>query len=142
MSSLPKPAAPAAPESGFAPAAASIRRVFVRNLVLPWSIGVYNHERDQTQRVRINVDVEANNDAAPLHDDIRNVFSYENIVSGINALAMDGHISLVETLAERIGALCLTDPRVLSVRIRVEKLDIYEAAESVGIEVEYCQPAP
>ena len=140
MSSSPKPAMSSAPGTDPAPATASMRRVFVRNLILPWSIGVYTHERDQAQRVRINVDLEAGNDTAPLDDDIRNVVSYEHIVSGIGALAADGHISLVETLAERIGALCLEDPRVLLVRIRVEKLDVYDDAESVGIEVEYRQP--
>jgi len=42
----------------------------------------------------------------------------------------------VETLAERIAALCLDDARVRSVRIRVEKLDVFPDATSVGVEIE------
>jgi len=60
-------------------------------------------------------------------------------VNGARALTSDGHINLVETLAERIAALCLADARVSSVRVRVEKLDIYEQADSVGVEIERLQ---
>ena len=51
-------------------------------------------------------------------------------------LLAEGHINLVETLAEKIAALCLVDERVRSVRIRAEKLDVYAEAASVGIEIE------
>jgi len=32
--------------------------------------------------------------------------------------------------------MCLDDNRVRSVRVRVEKLDIFDNAESVGVEIE------
>jgi dihydroneopterin aldolase len=48
----------------------------------------------------------------------------------------EGHINLVETLAEKIAELCLGDGRVETARIRVEKLDVYAEAASVGIEIE------
>jgi dihydroneopterin aldolase len=43
---------------------------------------------------------------------------------------------LLETLAEEIAAICLQDGRVRSVRVRVEKLDIFPDAASVGVEIE------
>ena len=55
---------------------------------------------------------------------------------GIKAITGRGHVNLVETMAEDIAAMCLEDPRVRSVRVRVEKLDILENAESVGVEIE------
>jgi 7,8-dihydroneopterin aldolase/epimerase/oxygenase len=42
----------------------------------------------------------------------------------------------VETLAERIAALCLSDRRVRVARVRVEKLDVFPDATSVGVEIE------
>ena len=51
-----------------------------------------------------------------------------------------GHVNLVETLAERIAAMCLEDRRVLSARVRIEKLDVFAEAESVGVEIERFQP--
>ena len=111
-------------------------RIFVRDLVLPCAIGVHAHEQNGTQRVRINVDLGVREPGAALNDDIRNVVSYEAIVEGIRALVARGHINLVETLASRIAELCLADPRAARVRVRIEKLDIYAEAASVGVEIE------
>jgi dihydroneopterin aldolase len=38
-------------------------------------------------------------------------------------------------LAERIAALALEDSRVRAVTVRVEKLDIFDDAESAGVEI-------
>ena len=38
-------------------AGSGLRHVFLRDMVLPASIGVYPHERDAPQRIRINVDL-------------------------------------------------------------------------------------
>ena len=43
---------------------------------------------------------------------------------------------LVETLAERIAAGVLADNRVKVVRVRIEKLDVFEEIEAVGVEIE------
>ncbi len=45
----------------------------------------------------------------------------------------DGHINLVETLAERIAEHCLADKRIVSVLVRVEKLE--RGPASVGVEI-------
>lgn len=108
--------------------------VFVRDLVLPARIGIHPHERELAQRVRFNVDLAVAESAAPA--DISQVVSYEDVVLGIKRIISAGHIDLVETLAEDIAQFCLADPRVTAARIRVEKLDVFEEAESVGVEIE------
>lgn len=111
-------------------------RILVRDLVLKCSIGIHAHERLAPQRVRVNVDMAAFEQAGPLSDDIANVVSYEDVIEGVKGILANGHINLVETLAEKIAALCLEDGRVDSVKVRVEKLDVYAEAASVGIEIE------
>lgn len=115
--------------------ASAYRRIFVRDLILPCAIGVHDHERGGTQRVRINVELFERADEQPLEDSIHNVVSYENVVDGIREIVSAGHINLVETLADRIAALCLTDGRIERARVRVEKLDVYPEAASVGVEL-------
>ena len=127
-----RPRAPASTEPSY-------RRVFVRDLILPCAIGVHAHEQDGPQRVRINVDLMVLEEDRTLNDRIENVVNYEHVVNGVRALTSDGHINLVETLAERIADLCLADGRVSRVRVRVEKLDIYDEAASVGVEIERLQ---
>lgn len=114
----------------------SLCRVFVRDLILLCSIGIHLHEREAPQRVRVNVDIWAMESPLPIDDNIVNVISYEDVVSGIEALLAEGHINLIETAAEKIAALCLMDRRAVKVQVRVEKLDVFTNAASAGVEIE------
>jgi dihydroneopterin aldolase len=113
-----------------------VRHVFVRDLVLQAEIGVHRHERRQRQPVRVNIDLTVQEDLRPLEDRLENVVDYETLVDGVRTIVAAGHINLVETLAERIAGLALADARVVSTRVRVEKLEILPDAESVGVEIE------
>lgn len=124
-----------------------LRHMFVRDLVLDAHIGVHAHEHGRTQRVRINLDLTVPEGAGDPEgklmsrpgvgrDELSRVVDYERIVLGARAVVEAGHVRLVETLAERLAELCLVDRRVASVRVRIEKLDVFEDAASVGVEIE------
>ncbi len=121
---------------GFADAEQSLYHILVRDLVLYCRIGVYPHERETAQRIRVNVDLAVREPDGSAQDDIVKVVSYEDIADGVRDLAEQEHVNLVETLAERIAQLCLSDKRVARARVRVEKLDVYSDAASVGVEIE------
>lgn len=112
--------------------AKQVYRILVRDLVLPCRIGVYAHEKQAPQRVRVNAQVLVERDAVD-SDALSDVLNYETIVEGIRDLARGGHIELVESLAEQVMDVCLASPRALAARISVEKLDIFADAESVGV---------
>ncbi|HEY3848855.1 MAG TPA: dihydroneopterin aldolase [Acetobacteraceae bacterium] len=121
----------------------ALRHVFLRDLVLSASIGIYPHEHAARQRVRINVDLGVEDDGARAlsrvrvgRDDLSRVVDYEKVAATVRGIVGGGHVRLVETLAERIAEACLTDPRVHLARIRVEKLDIFADAASAGVEIE------
>jgi 7,8-dihydroneopterin aldolase/epimerase/oxygenase len=122
-----------------------IRHVFVRDMILTASIGIYPHEHRDRQRVRINVDLTVDDETALAGvvvgpDELSRVVSYERVVIAVRTIVGSGHIRLVETMAERIAEACLTDIRVRTARIRVEKLDIFADADSAGVEVERQRP--
>jgi dihydroneopterin aldolase len=110
-------------------------RILVTDLIVPWRIGVRRHEEDRRQRVRINLDIAVSELPDAARDDYRNVLCYEDIVERIREMASTGHVKLVETLAQRVAALCLSDPRAERVTVRVEKLDAVPDAGSVGVEM-------
>ena len=112
-----------------------IRHVFIRNLELPAQIGVWRHEHGKEQPVRVNVDL-AVEDLIDLGDDLSKVVDYGVIEDKIRAIIAEGHIRLIETLAERIAAACFDDERVKTARVRVEKLHALSNAESAGVEIE------
>lgn len=111
-----------------------VRHLFVRDLVVSARIGVYAHEKTASQRVRLNLDLAVEEGSG--EDRIEAVVSYEPFIVAARQLALEAHNELVETLAEKLAAFCLQDRRVLSARVRVEKLDVFEDAGSVGVEIE------
>lgn len=125
-----------------ADAARLTRHVFVRDLRLDAHIGVHRHEEDRPQAIIVNVDLTVTEGEEHLNDSLANVVCYERVVNNIKDLVDQGHVRLVETLAERIAEDCFTDARVLAARVRIEKLDAIAEAHSVGIEIERLRPLP
>ncbi|MBB3172766.1 dihydroneopterin aldolase [Endobacter medicaginis] len=118
-----------------------MRTVFLRDMMLAAQIGVYAHEHGRTQRIRVNLWLEVDDPEAaagrlaPGPDHLERVLDYEAVVVMVRDIVARGHVRLVETLAERVAAGCLADPRVSKVRVRIEKLDVFPELESVGIEI-------
>jgi dihydroneopterin aldolase len=93
---------------------------------------VYENERQMPQRVRFNVDVDVARAAQPAQD-LRDVLSYDIIVDGIRLIVAEGHIPLIETLAERIASFVLEYPQVQAVTVKVEK--VQTGSGRVGVEI-------
>lgn len=108
-------------------------RIFVRGLVLPIAIGVYDEEQGITQKVRFTIEASVAGGVSPKGDHIDEVPSYDDLVGAVKTIVADGHINLVETLAARIAERCLSDKRIVSVLVRVEKLE--RGPEAVGVEI-------
>lgn len=113
-----------------------IRHVFVRDLELEANIGVYKREKGKLQPVRFNVDLTVEETDGEAEDKLENVVDYGAVVDGIKAILAQGHLNLVETLAEKVAAHCLADARVKVARVRIEKLNVIAEAASVGVEIE------
>ncbi|MGB5212758.1 MAG: dihydroneopterin aldolase [Anderseniella sp.] len=120
----------------YADAAHGLRHVFVRDLALIARVGIYEHEKRHPQRILVNIDCAVLEHGGALEDDIKNVVSYEKVVKNVKTIVQDGHVNLVETLAEKIADKVLKNRSIKRVRVRVEKLDIIPEASSVGIEIE------
>lgn len=127
-------------EAGRLQVAAGARRVFVRGLELIGSVGVYEHEHRYEQRVVISLDLEVRDDYDGVSDHISEVYDYDLAIRAVKDLLASGHFNLIETLAERIADACLSDRRVQSVRVRVEKPDVLPSCAGVGIEIERRKP--
>jgi dihydroneopterin aldolase len=113
-----------------------LRRVFVHDLEIVGSIGVYEHEKRYEQRIRISADLWVHDDYDGRSDRLADVLDYGKVVDDIVMLVQSEHVNLIETLAERIARHCLADARVERVRVRIEKPDVARSCRSVGIEIE------
>tara|TARA_B100001123_G_scaffold274898_1_gene305915 strand:- start:381 stop:809 length:429 start_codon:yes stop_codon:yes gene_type:complete len=110
--------------------------VKIRNLTLLMSIGVHAHEMRAPQRVSINVELNLDYPRGGFGTGLyRRVVCYEQLIERIKQIAAEGHVVLVETFAECIADLALTDRRVHSVSVNVEKLEIFDDCDGVGATI-------
>ena len=115
------------------------RHVFVRDLLVEATVGVHDHEKRGPQPLVISVDLTVREDPGDHRDQLGRVVCYESIVRLVQGLCRNGHLNLIETLAEHIAGGCLEDSRVQAARVRVEKPEALGECTSVGIEIERLQ---
>ena len=96
-------------------------------------LGIHPHEAEP-QRVLVTVEMTVAYPAPVAEDAIEQVLDYDFVREGILALAADRAFALQETLCDAVAALCLRDARVVRVRVRTLKTDVYPDA-GVGCEV-------
>ncbi|MCW5623777.1 MAG: dihydroneopterin aldolase [Burkholderiales bacterium] len=98
--------------------------LFLRDLLVPAHIGVYDHEHGRTQNLRFNLTVDL---ALPIEriDRLDSVLDYDRLRQGILDLVGAGHINLLETLADRIVELCFGFTQVRGLHLRIEKLEAH-----------------
>jgi dihydroneopterin aldolase len=100
----------------------ALDRISVRDYTRAVEIGAFRSERGVTQH-----------HTAAEDDDVDKVISYDTITEAIEAELAAERINLLETLAERVAARCLADPRAVRVFVRIEKLDRIPGA--LGVEI-------
>lgn len=131
------------PESGHRPPtpssvttrpAGTHRQLFLRELELDTSIGVYPEERQRRQPVRISISA-LTVDRLVERDEIDSVVSYEWLRDVAHQTVADGHINLVETLAERIAAGVLAHADIIEVTVSVEKPAVFDDCAGAGVEM-------
>jgi FolB domain-containing protein len=114
-------------------------RVFIKDLLVRGIIGINDWEREKPQDILINIEIFADLKIAGEEDDISHSINYRTISKKAQARAETAQRLTVEALAEDIARLCLDEPGVKKVRVRVEKPGAVRFARSVGVEVERTQ---
>ena len=110
--------------------------VKINRLVLDMSIGVHPHEKLNKQRVALDLELEVEYPIDGFERAIyKKVACYETLIGEVKKLALSGHIVLVETFAEKIADIALSDQRVIAASVSVEKLDIFDDCEAVGARI-------
>jgi len=112
-----------------------LHRITISDLSVECIIGVNPRERVEKQRVLINIDLWADLSDAVKTDMIQRTVDYKAIKNGVIQFVSKSSFYLLETLADRVAQLCLEDPMVRKVRVKVEKPGALTGARSVGVQV-------
>lgn len=111
-------------------------QIFITDLVARGIIGINNWEREKPQEILINITLFADLHKVGASDDIQDGVNYRSVTKKVLAHAETAQRLTVEALAADLASLCLDEPGVQKVRLRVEKPGAVRFARSVGVEIE------
>jgi FolB domain-containing protein len=111
-------------------------QIFIRDLLAHGVIGISEQERQKKQDILINITLYIDLHAPGESDDINDTVSYSDVARKAKALAESAQRYTVEALASDLASMCLAEPGVQSVIVRVEKPGVVDFTRSVGVEIE------
>ena len=85
--------------------------------------GVFDHERRDGQVFVIDLTLGIDTRPAALSDDLQDTVDYGSLVAQVKTAVESDPVDLIETLAQRVAEVCLSDRRVEWVRVVVHKPD-------------------
>jgi dihydroneopterin aldolase len=83
--------------------------------------GVYDWERERGQTFRVDAVLELDTAPAAAGDDLERTVNYAELAQRLHAVLTGEPVALLETLAQRLAAVCLANPLVDAVEITVHK---------------------
>jgi dihydroneopterin aldolase len=96
-------------------------RITLRGLRAHAHHGVYPFERERGQLFIVDAVLELGTRAAAAGDDLAKTVDYADLAQQLHAVLTGEPVNLLETLAQRLANVCLTDPLVDAVEITVHK---------------------
>lgn len=111
-------------------------QIEIQDLLVRGIIGVNDWERQQPQDILVNVILFADLRRAGESDDIDDTVNYRSVTKQLIEHIEAGQRFTIEALAADIARICLKQPGVTRVRVRVEKPGALRFARSVGVEIE------
>jgi dihydroneopterin aldolase/D-erythro-7,8-dihydroneopterin triphosphate epimerase len=113
----------------------SMDRIFIRDLVLRCIIGILPEERREKQDIVINVEMHCDLHKAGRSDDLSDTVDYKVIKKAILKLVEESCFQLIETLAEHIADIALSDSKVQQVVVTIDKPGALRFAKSSAVEI-------
>tara|TARA_B100001769_G_C21701944_1_gene387463 strand:+ start:135 stop:560 length:426 start_codon:yes stop_codon:yes gene_type:complete len=111
------------------------KKVLIKELILDLTLGYFEFEKENTQKVKFNLEVNYQ-DKKPSNDkDIKSIVNYAKIVKLIKKLVRNKHYNFLETLAEDVFDELFKDKRIDKIKLQIEKLEIMKDCSSVGIQI-------
>lgn len=107
--------------------------VFLRGLEIEAVIGIWEWERRIRQKVRIDLEMGVDIPRAAAGDRIEDTLNYKSVAKRVQEFVGTSSFQLVETLAERIAEIVLTEFDVPWLRLTVNKPGAIRGARDVGV---------
>jgi 7,8-dihydroneopterin aldolase/epimerase/oxygenase len=111
-------------------------KIFLSALTVECIVGIWDWERRVKQTVIIDLEMAADIRRAAASDRIEDTIDYKKVAKRLLQFVGDSQFNLVETLAEQIARVIVTEFGVSWVKVRLNKQGAIRGARDVGIEIE------
>ncbi len=110
--------------------------VFIEQLSVITTIGVYDWEQTIQQKLVFDVEMAWDNRQAAASDDVQHCLSYADVAEAIISHVSGGRFALVERVAEEVASLLLQRFSSPWIRLKVSKPGAVAQASQVGVIIE------
>lgn len=110
--------------------------VFIRDLRIDTTIGIYDWERKIKQTLSFDIDMATDIRKAAVSDHIDDALSYKGVAKRVIAYVEDSEFLLVETLAENIANIIIEEFSVPWLKLTLHKVGAVRGSKSVGLIIE------
>ena len=111
-------------------------KIFIKGLTVEAECGVYSFEKGKKRPLIIDIEVSVGSEIRSTSDDLAQTVDYDTLAAHIHEVANATHLHLIETFAEQVCEQVLGDPRIQTVRLRIEKPGSVPGAVCSGVEIE------
>ena len=133
---LHRPAPPFAGEG----ASDIVDRVRLSGIALFAHLGVHEAEREVGQKIRIDVELSTDLEAAAVSDSLAQTVDYEKVYRLVETTVAGSRFKLIEALASHLARLLLETFPVSEVTVRVQKPNVPFQGTMSAVEVELTRP--
>ena len=105
------------------------RKIYINNLILKASIGVYEEEKKSKQKIVVNLEILLSNDTEPKSDNLRDTQGYSQFRKCVAEIVESQHFDLLEILTKKIHSSISKNNFVLGVKVNISKPDIFDNCE-------------
>ncbi len=111
-------------------------KVFIKQLTVMTTIGVYDWEQQIKQKLVLDIEMAHDNRPAGLSDDVNDALDYAQVSQAVIQHIENGRFLLVERVAEEVAQLIQRQFGVPWVRISLTKPGAVAQASGVGVVIE------
>ena len=111
-------------------------KIFLKELTTETVIGIFDWEREVKQTIAIDLEMSADIRRAARTDSIQDTLNYKAVAKRLLAFIQESRYQLVETLAEEVARLVLTEFPVEWVKVTLHKPGAIRHSRDVGVMIE------
>jgi len=111
-------------------------KIIIENLRLSGILGIYEYERVQKQSIVVNLVLFTDISRPAASEDIDDAVDYTAVVRRVTDYVEQSRHLLLEKVVTAVAQLILDEfPAVQQVRVRIDKPDILDQVDTVGMEI-------